>query len=49
MSIEAIPYSTFKERLKIVKEELEKGNYVEVCDKYVYTETRGNGHEENNN
>ena len=45
MNVEAIPYSTFKERLKIVKQELDKGNYVEIWDKIIYTETRGNRHE----
>lgn len=40
MNVEAIPYSTFKERLKIVREELAKGNYVEVWDKYIYTASK---------
>lgn len=45
MSIEAMPYSTFKERLKIVREELAKDKHAEVWDKVIHTETRGDGHE----
>ena len=35
--VECIPYETFKERIRIVKEELKKNRYVEVWDKYVYS------------
>lgn len=43
MNVEVIPYSTFKERLRIVKEELKKDRYVEVWDKHIYSASkRGN-------
>lgn len=35
--VELIPYSTFKERLRIVKEHTGTG-YVEVFDDYIYVE-----------
>lgn|GEM_PF-2602406 len=34
---ECIPYRTFKERIRIVKEELSKGRYVEVWDNHIYS------------
>ncbi|ARE87743.1 hypothetical protein [Clostridium formicaceticum] len=37
MVIELIPYKTFKEKIKIVSEELKKNRYVEVWDKYIYS------------
>lgn len=41
MIIKLIPYRTFKEKLKIVKEELKKNRNVEVWDKFIYTSTKG--------
>lgn len=35
--VECIPYKTFKERIRIVREELSKGRYVEVWDKFIYS------------
>lgn len=35
--VELIPYSTFKERLRIVKEHIGTG-YVEVFDDFIYIE-----------
>ena len=40
MVTEAIPYRTFKERIRIVKEEERKDRYIEVWDKYVYSATK---------
>lgn len=34
---EAIPYRTFKEMIKIIKQELNKGRYVEIWKGYVYS------------
>ena len=33
LTAEAIPYETFKQKIRIVKEELTKNRYVEVWDK----------------
>jgi hypothetical protein len=33
LTAEAIPYKNFKEKIKIVKEELDKNRYVEILDK----------------
>lgn len=38
---EAIPYKTFWEKIKIVAECLYKKGKVEVCDKFIYVEYRG--------
>lgn len=35
--VECILFRTFKERLRIVKEELKKNRHVEIWDKYVYS------------
>ena len=37
---ELIPYSTFRERLRIVAEELKKGRYIEVWEKHIYSATK---------
>lgn len=37
MVVELIPYKTFKEKIKIVAEELSKNRHVEVWDKYIYS------------
>ncbi len=34
---EVIPYRTFKEKIQIVKQELNKGRYVEIWKGYVYS------------
>lgn len=34
---EAIPYKNFKEMIKIVKKELKKNRFVEICDGYIYS------------
>jgi len=34
---EVIPYRSFKEKIHIVLEELLKGRYVEVWDKFIYS------------
>lgn len=34
---EAIPYKNFREKIKIVMEELLKGRHVEVWDKFIYS------------
>ncbi|MGN9164942.1 hypothetical protein ACTNDY_06595 [Tissierellaceae bacterium HCP3S3_D8] len=34
---EVIPFKTFKEMIKIVKEELKKNRYVEIWDKIIYS------------
>lgn len=34
---EVIPYRNFKEKLKIVKQELKKNRYVEVWNGYIYS------------
>ena len=39
---EAIPYKTFKEKINIVLEELLKGRYVEVWDKFIYSAEKWN-------
>jgi len=38
--IEAIPYSNFKERIKIISEELNKNRYIEIWDGYIYSEEK---------
>lgn len=43
MIIEAIPYRKFKEKIRIVKEELNKDRYVEVRDKYIYSAGKQEG------
>ena len=40
MVIEIIPFCSFKEKIKIIKEELKKNRYIEIWDKYIYTETK---------
>lgn len=41
---EVIPYKNFKEKIRIVIEELLKNRYVEVWDNFVYSaEKRNNG------
>ena len=37
---ELIPFSTFKERLRIVAEELRKNKHVEVWEKHIYSATK---------
>lgn len=37
MVVELIPYENFKEKIKIVSEELRKNRHVEVWDKYIYS------------
>ena len=37
---EVIPYSDFKEKMKISKNEVEKGRHVEVWDGYIYSAER---------
>ncbi|HHX62325.1 MAG TPA: hypothetical protein GX707_16680 [Epulopiscium sp.] len=37
---EVIPYSDFKEKLRICKEEIEKGRFVEDWDGAIYTAER---------
>lgn len=44
--VECIPYRTFKERIRIVKEELRKGRYIEVWDNYVYSAVKWRRHNE---
>lgn len=38
--IEVIPFTTFRERLEIVKQETSKGRYVEVHKDYIYSAER---------
>ncbi|WP_165442890.1 hypothetical protein [Senegalia massiliensis] len=40
ITIEVIPYKNFKEKIKIVKQQLDKSKYVEVTGKYIYTEKK---------
>lgn len=37
---ETIPYSDFKEKIRISKEEIEKGRHVEVWEDYIYSAER---------
>ena len=34
---EVIPYKNYKEKFRIVKQELRKNRYVEVWDRYIYS------------
>lgn len=38
--VEVIPYENFREKIKIVKHEIQKGRYIEVWDGYVYSAKR---------
>lgn len=38
--VEVIPYRTFKEKIKLIKEEIEKGRKVEVDEKNIYSYNR---------
>lgn len=38
MIVELIPYTTFKQKIKIVKEQLKLNRKVEIWDKYIYSE-----------
>jgi len=38
ITIEVIPYKNFKEKIKIVKQQLDKSKSVEIIGKYIYTE-----------
>lgn len=40
MNVEVIPFNNFKDRIKIVQQELSKGRYIEVWDKHVYSAER---------
>lgn len=39
MNADAIPYKTFKERIRITAEELDKGRYIEIWEdiKFIYS------------
>jgi len=37
MNAEVIPYNSFKDRVKIVREELSKDRYIEIWDKHIYS------------
>lgn len=37
LAVEAIPYNSFKEKIRIVAQELEKNRHVEVWDKFIYS------------
>lgn len=37
LAVEAIPYRSFKEKIRIVSEELAKNRHVEVWDKFIYS------------
>lgn len=36
--VEAIPYKNLKQRIKIIKDRMDKGFRVEITPKYIYTE-----------
>lgn len=38
---EAIPYSNFKEKIQLVKQELNKDRHVEVWGKFIYSAKKG--------
>ncbi len=37
---ELIPYSTFREKIRIVASELKKNKHVEVWDRHIYSATK---------
>ena len=37
---EIIPYKNFKERIRISKEEVERGRHVEIWENYIYSAER---------
>lgn len=38
--VEAIPFSNFKERVRIIGEELNKNRYIEIWDGYIYSKEK---------
>ena len=41
-AVVVIPYRKFKEKIRIVKEEIEKGRKVEVDEKFIYSFAKEN-------
>lgn len=43
VTVKAIPYSNFKEKINLVKDLLQEVNYIEINKGYIYTEKKYEG------
>lgn len=39
--VEVIPFKSFKQMIRLVNQELNKNRYVEIWDKFIYSEKKG--------